>query len=56
MAEAGRQTLADQAGPILRERYFFTSGCQFWMSVMGTAVDSSIVWFIRNRPSRETAY
>src|SRR5207253_3164998 len=42
--------------PAHHERQFFCSGFQLRMSVMGVAVDASVGWLIRNRPSRETVY
>jgi hypothetical protein len=44
-----------QAGSIGHPRYFFASGFQFWMSVIGATASSSTM-LMRNRPSDEPAY
>ena len=37
-------------------RYFFASGFQFWMMVIGAAVLSPTLTLIRKRPSGATSY
>jgi hypothetical protein len=44
-----------QATGLSDRNYFFASGCQFWIRVIGASAPSSSV-LIRKRPSGETTY